>query len=71
MFGNIRFRVANVWIKNGKVQINYTASFGASLFASLDEWRQHKLFQDMCDICNGSNEDHFPGCPNDWREALA
>ena len=43
-------------------------------FTSLAEWIREKrrleedksVFENMCDLCNGSKDDHFKGCPDDW-----
>ena len=68
VLGQVRFPVANVFMNNGKVQVNFMLAFDHMSFSSLSEWREDVMFRDMCDICNGHIYDHFPGCPNNWEE---
>ena len=61
--------VANVWIQDGDVHASFSHGVRAARFDNVTEWMEDKIWADMCDICNGATNDHFDGCPNDWRKS--
>ena len=58
--------VANIWMEGSEVHGTFSHTRTIDKFDNVNDWKEHKVFEDMCSICNGSKSDHFPGCPNDW-----
>ena len=69
MLGVQQISVANVWLTKGEIIVRAKKCNGSPVFRNVADWIEHKLFEDMCDICNGSVDDHYPGCPNDWPDS--
>ena len=61
--------VANVWVQDGDVHATFSHCARPAKFANVAEWMDDKVSSDMCTMCDGTSDEHFPGCPNEWRDS--